>query len=204
MTIGMSGLAIASLVQSGFDLHWLARDQVHAVGLILVSVPFLLQLIACVFAYLARDGATGAALGTLSATWLGMGLIHLTSTPGSRSGAMGLLLLAAGGVLMLTAAAVALIKPLPGTVFALAGVRFIISGIHELGGSGTWSHAAGIVGLVILGLAGYCVLAFDLEGEMHRPVLPTLRRSRARAALSDVPEQAIDGVLTEPGVRQTT
>lgn len=204
LTIGMAGLSIASLVESGFALHWIARNQVHDVGLILVSVPFILQLLACVFSYLARDGATGAALGTLSVTWLGMGLVHLTSAPGSRSGAMGLLLLAAGGVLLLSAAAVSLPKPLAGLVYGLAATRFILTGIHELGAGSTWSHAAGIVGLVVLGLAAYSVLAFDLEGEMHGPVLPTLRRSRGRAALSDAAEQAINGVVSEPGVRQTT
>jgi hypothetical protein len=204
MTIGMAGLSIASLVESGFALHWIARSQVHAVGLILISVPFVLQLIACVFSYLARDGATGAALGTLAGTWLGMGLIHLSSAPGSRSGALGLLLLAAGGVLLLSATAVSLPKPLVGLVYGLAATRFILTGIYQLGGASTWNSAAGIVGLVVLGLAAYSVLAFDLEGEMHRPVLPTLRRGRGRDAVSDGAGRAIDGVIAEPGVRQTT
>jgi hypothetical protein len=55
LTIGMSGLGIASLVESGLQLHWIARDQVTDVGLILVAVPFVLQLVACVFSYMARD-----------------------------------------------------------------------------------------------------------------------------------------------------
>ncbi len=96
LTIGMSGLAVASLVQSGLDLHWIAPDQAHQVGLILSSVPFLLQMIACIFCYLARDGATGATVGVLSVSWLADGLVHLTSVPGSRSGALGLMLLASG------------------------------------------------------------------------------------------------------------
>lgn len=204
LTIGMSGLAIASLVQSGYDLHWIGSSQVHAAGLVLISVPFVLQLIASVFAYLSRDGAAGAALGVLSASWLGMGLVHLTSTPGSRSGAMGLMLIAAGGVLLLSALAVSVPKPLPGLVFMLAGIRFVLSGIYEVGASGTWRDAAGILSLVILGLAAYCVLAFELEGEQHRPILPTFRRGRGRVAVQGDPAQVIDGVITEPGVRQTT
>jgi hypothetical protein len=35
----MSGLAIASLVQSGFDLRWIAVTQATEVGLILLAVP---------------------------------------------------------------------------------------------------------------------------------------------------------------------
>jgi hypothetical protein len=76
LTIGMSGLAIASLVQSGLDLQWIALDQTRDVGLILIAVPFVLQIIACVFSYLARDGATGAAIGVLAASWLALGLVH--------------------------------------------------------------------------------------------------------------------------------
>ncbi|HET9123401.1 MAG TPA: hypothetical protein VFN65_00795 [Solirubrobacteraceae bacterium] len=203
LTIGMAGLAIASLVQSGLDLRWFAVGQTHDVGLILVTVPFLLQLLACVFSYLARDGATGAAVGVLSVSWLALGLVHLTSTPGSRSGALGLMLLTAGAMLCLSAIASVSAKPLPGAVFTLAGLRFLIAGIYELGAIHTWQHAAGIVGLVICGLAAYCVLAFELEDQQHRPILPTFRRGRGRVALLGDPAQRIDGVSSEAGVRQT-
>jgi hypothetical protein len=202
LTIGMSGLAIASLVQSGLDLHWITSNQTHKVGLILISVPFLLQTIACVFSYLARDGAAGATVGVLAGSWLAQGLVHLASVPGSRSGALGLMLLAAGALLMLSAAAVGFTKPLPGAVFALAGLRFIIAGIYELGGAGSWQDVSGLIGLAVAALAGYCVLAFEMEGQ-HRPVLPTFRRGKAKATRHDLAEQ-VDEVFDEPGVRQTT
>ena len=204
LTLGMSGLAIASLVQSGLDLHWLALDQTHDVGLILLSVPFFLQLMACVFSYLARDGAAGAAVGVLSASWLAEGLVHVTSVPGSRSGALGLMMLAAGGVLMLSSLAVGLGKPLVAAVFALAGLRFVAGGVYYLGGPAFWQNAGGIIGLGVVAGAAYCVLAFELEGQQHRPVLPTFRRGGAAAATTEDPASAIDGVMTEPGVRQTT
>lgn len=204
LTIGMSGLAVASLVQSGFDLRWVAPSQRPEVGVLLVAIPFVLQMIACIFAYLSRDGAAGAAVGLLSASWLGMGLSYITSTPPSRSGALGLMLLASGGVLLCSALAVMLSKPLPGVVFALAGVRFVLSGIYELDGSSSWHHAAGVIGLVVCGLAVYCVLAFELEGERHRPVLPTFRRGTGRSALARGLDGQLDGVANEAGVRQTT
>lgn len=203
LTIGMSGLAIASLVQSGLDLHWIANDQTRSVGLILVSVPFLLQTIACVFSYLARDGATGATVGVLSGSWLAEGLVHLASVPGSRSGALGLMLLASGATIMLSGVAVGSTKPLPGAVFAIAALRFIVAGIYELGGAGSWQDAGGLIGLCVVALASYCVLAFELEGQQHYPVLPTFRRGKAKATPHDVAEQ-VDGVVNEPGVRQTT
>jgi succinate-acetate transporter protein len=200
----MSGLAIASLVQGGLALHWISKGQTHMVGLLLISVPFVLQLIACIYSYLARDGAAGAALGVLAVTWLGLGLVHLNSAPGSRSGALGLLLVAAAGVLALSAAAVAVPKPLPGLLFGLAAARFALAGLHELGASSGWQHAGGIVGLIVAGLAGYSVLAFELEDEMRRPLLPTFRRGLARSAIFGDMAAQVDGVVNEAGVRQTT
>ena len=204
LTIGMSGLAIASLVQSGFDLRWIAATQAHQVGLILLAVPFVLQLLACIFSYLARDGAGGAALGVLACTWGGIGAIHLVSAPGSRSGAMGLLLLAAAGVLACSSAAAAAAKPLVSAVFVLAAVRFALAGVYELGASAAWRDAAGVDGLVVLGLAAYSVLAFELEGQRRRPVLPTFRRGRGALAVSDGVGAQLDVVAHEAGVRQTT
>lgn len=204
LTIGMAGLAIASLVQSGLDLRWVAIDQTHPAGLILLSVPFVAQLVAAVFCYLARDGSTGAATGVLSVSWLALGLVHLSSTPGSRSGALGLMLLASGAVLVLSAVAVAVAKPLPAAVFGLAGARFVLSGIDQLGAASPWRHAAGIVGLVVVGLAGYCVIAFELEGQRHRSVLPTLRRGSGRLPADVSSDGPIGPVEAEPGVRQTT
>jgi succinate-acetate transporter protein len=203
LTIGMSGLAIASLVESGLQLHWVAKSQAHDVGLILIAVAFVLQLIACVLSYLSRDGAVGAVLGVLAASWLGMGLVHLTPTPGSRSGALGLLMLSAGGVLVLSALVAGSTKPLPAAVFLLAAVRFALTGIFQLGDASAWQNAAGIVGLVVAVGAAYCLLAFELEGQHRRPILPTMRRGAAAAALSGGPETQLEGVENEAGVRLT-
>jgi uncharacterized protein len=204
LTIGMSGWAVASLLQSGLDLRRIPDTQATDVGLILLAAPFVLQLLAAVFSHLARDGAGGAALGVLATTWAAMGLVHISSLPGSRSGALGLLLLAAAAVLALSTIAVAAGKPLPGLVFAAAALRFTLAGVYELGAGGFWRDSAGVIGLVVLGLAGYCILAFELEGQRRKPVLPTFRRGRAALATSDGVVAQVDGVAHEAGVRQTT
>ncbi len=205
LSLGMAGLAIASLVQSGFDLHWIAKSQGLEVGLVLLAVPFFLQFLASVLSYLARDGTMGTAVGVLSASWLAIALIHIASRGGHRSGALGLMLLAAGGILLLTALAIGATKLLPSAVFGVAGIRFALSGVFELGGRHPWETAAGIAGLVVVALAAYGVLAFDLEGMHHRAILPTFRRGRARAALQPSPPgAAIDDVVHEPGVREMT
>jgi uncharacterized protein len=172
LTLGMSGLAIASPVQSGVELHWIPPDQTFQAGLILVAVPFVLQLLACIFSYLARDGATGAAVGVLATSWLAIGLIHIATEPGATSAALGLLLLAAAGALGAAAAAMASSKPLPGAIFAAAAARFATAGVCQLSTITFWAHAAGVLGLLVTALALYATLAFELEGQRERPVLP--------------------------------
>lgn len=200
----MSGLAIASLVESGVALKWVPESETLQAGLILIAVPFVLQLLASILSYLARDGAAGAATGVLSGTWLALGLSHITASTGRPIAVMGLLMLATAGVLALSAVAITVGKPLPGTVFMLAALRFALSGIYELSGVSVWQSIAGVAGLVVCAGAAYCVLAFELEGQQHRTVLPTLRRGRAELAMSDGPAGQLDGVGREPGVRQTT
>jgi uncharacterized protein len=204
LTVGMSGLVVASIVESGYDLGWIPKAQGLDVGLILLAVPFVLQLLATIFSYLARDGATGAATGVLATSWLALGLLHVASPKGHTSGAFGLMLLSSGGVLALSAVAVCSAKPLPGCVFLLAGLRFALAGVYELSVAGVWQDVAGIVGLFVAAVAAYCVLAFELEGQQHRPVLPTLRRGRGAVAVGDDVAGQLDGIAREAGVRQTS
>jgi uncharacterized protein len=203
LTIGMSGLAIASLVESGMDLGWVPKSQGVEVGLILISVPFLLQLLASIFSYLARDGPAGAATGVLSTSWLALGLLHIASGSGRPLSSGGLLLISAGGVLAPSAVVVSSTKPLPGSVSCLPR-RFVLAGVYQLSRAQIWNGVAGITGLVACAGALYCVVAFELGGQQRRPVLPTLRRGRAALATSDEAAARLDGVNREAGVRQTT
>jgi hypothetical protein len=204
LSIGMAGLGIASLIQSGYDLRWIAGSEALKVGLILVAVPFVMQGLATIFAYLARDGAAGYALGLLATTWLAIGLVHIAAHADRRSGALGLMLLASAGMLALAAVSVAGAKPLPAAVFGIEAFRFATGGIYELAGATFWRDVAGITGLVVIAAAAYCALAFALEDQQRRPVLPTFRRGRGRAAVVGAAAEALDDVLHDPGVRQTT
>jgi len=204
LTIGMSGLAVASLVESGLDLGWVPASQSVQVGLVLLAVPFVLQLLASIFSYLARDGSAGAATGVLATTWLALGLLQISSGGGRPLSSIGLLLLSAGGVLALSALVVSSTKPLPGAVFFLAALRFALAGVFQLSTAGVWRSVAGVAGLAVCAGAGYCVLAFEVEGQQRRAVLPTLRRGRAALTTTDENTARVDGVNREAGVRQTT
>lgn len=204
LPLGMSGLAIGSFVESGFDLHWVNAAEAHQVGLILLAVPFPLQLLACVLAYLARDGTVGAALGVLASSWLAIALIHVTANPGQTSAALGLMLMASGGALSLSAIAASQSKRLTACVFMTAGARFMIAGVYLLSRNGAWQTVAAVLGLLLTAAAGYCVLAFELEGQRHRTVLPTFRANSGAAAIRDDFTTQVDEVEHEAGVRLTT
>jgi uncharacterized protein len=204
LPLGISGLAIASFVNSGLELHWIKASQTLEVGVILAAVPFTLQLVASVFSYLARDAAVGATLGVLAATWLALGLLHVVSPATQASGATGLLLLVAGGLVALSALAVGVVKPLPAVVFLAAALRFELAGIYQLSASKSWEDASGILGLVITGLAAYCTLAFELERLSRAPRLPTFRLSGDDVAVNDGAGLSLDQIEREPGVRPAT
>ncbi|MHB1536917.1 MAG: hypothetical protein ACYCUM_02265 [Solirubrobacteraceae bacterium] len=202
LTIAMAGLAIASLLDSGLALGWVSARETAYVGLILIAVPSVLQLIACLFAYLARDGATGACSGVLATTWLAIGLVHALAGGDGRSAALGLLLVAVAGVLAFSGVAVSIVNPLPGGVFLLSATRFTLDGVYGLGGGGGFERAAAMIGLLVTAAAIYSVLAFELEGQQRRPVLPTFRRGRAKAARGEPADGQLRGISREPGVRE--
>jgi hypothetical protein len=83
-------------------------------------------------------------------------------------------------------------------------LRFATAGIYQLTTISFWEHAAGLVGLLVTALAVYARLAFELEGQRQRAVLPTFRRGRAAAAIRDGAGSDRERLATEPGVRETT
>jgi hypothetical protein len=158
VALGLSGLVVASLVVSGLELGWVASGERTQVALVLLALPFPLQFTASVIAFLGRDAAAATALGVLAGTWLATSLVWLASPPGSVSGALGLALLAAAGLLAGAGATVAARGGLPGVVFLVEALRFALSGIYELSGSEFWQDAAGVVGLAVVALAGFAML----------------------------------------------
>ena len=202
LPLALAGLAVASLVLSGLELAWVPLAESKHVGILLLVTGGALQAVTAVLAFLARDGAAGSALGLLASAWSGIAIVHLTSAPGSTSKSLGLLLLAAGGLLLPGAGPVGMGKGVPALVIALAGLRYVLSGIYELSANHTWQDVAGIVGLVVTGAAAYAVWALQLEDARDRPLLPMGRRGRGRESVTGSLDDQLRGLEHEPGVRQ--
>jgi succinate-acetate transporter protein len=200
--LGFVGLAGASVSAAGLEVGWVEASQRHQVGLIVLVFGAGLQTIGCVFGFLSRDAVAATGLGLLAGTWASIGLVLLTTPPGSTSGALGTLLLFAATACLIAVAIAAQRMLVPALVLFGTSARFLITGIHELGGGGGWKPAGGYVGLVLGFLALYAAASLELEDERHHPVLPTLRHGRGRRALNtSLPEQ-VQEVAAEAGVRQ--
>jgi hypothetical protein len=201
LPLGFAGLAVASLLVGGFDLGWISPTQRHQVAAAILVGAVPLQLVSFLFALPARDGAAAAATSLLASGWAATGVVWLMSPPAATSPALGLALVAIGGLLVLSAPAQAIGKPLAAFAYTLAGARFVIGGIYELTAIGGWQDVSGAVGLAVVVVAAYTVVALELEDAKDTPLLPTFRRGRGRMAVAAASEEQVDGLPHEAGVR---
>jgi succinate-acetate transporter protein len=93
-------------------------------------------------------------------------------------------------------------KILATAIMAGAACRFATTGGYQLSSDHAWKIAAGIVGLALAALAAYGGLAFELESNRRRTVLPTGRRGLGRTAFTGDFAAQVAGVHHEAGVRE--
>ncbi|MGY1815700.1 GPR1/FUN34/YaaH family transporter [Blastococcus sp. SYSU D00820] len=201
LPLGFLALAVATVLFSAVQLGWIAATEGRIAALTALAATVPLQLLASVVGFLARDPAAATGMGVLSGTWAVVGFTTLTSPPGAVSDGLGVFLLTAGLAMVVPAAAAAGSKLVPAAVMALAGTRFLVTGVYELTGSAGWKVAAGWVGLALAAVALYAALALELEGARQRTVLPVGRHGQGRAAVDgDAPVRAAD-LRGEAGIR---
>jgi uncharacterized protein len=201
LPIGFVGLAGATIPLAALNLGWIAPAEGKTIALIMLAFVFPLQLSSSIFGMLTRDGVTATAMGILAGTWATVGLVMLTSPPGSTSDALGILFLVTGVAMLWPATGAWLGKLVPALVLTFASLRFLTSGVFQLTSSDTWERVTGWIGLVLGALALYAALAALLENVSKKTVLPMGRRQRAREAVEGgLTDQVID-LTHEPGVR---
>jgi uncharacterized protein len=202
LPLGFLALAGATLVVAALQLGWIDPTEGQAVALVLLAFVFPLQLSASIFGFLARDVIAATGMGLLAGTWLSVGLVTLTSPPGSTSDALGLLLLVAAVALLIPAGAASASKLAATAVLGLTALRFATAGIYELSGQEAWSDVTGVVGLVLCAAAFYVALAMALEDAQRRTLLPLGRRGAGHDSIADNFGRQVRGVEHEAGVRE--
>jgi succinate-acetate transporter protein len=169
----------------------------------LASFVFPLELLAAIFGFLARDSFAATGLGLFATSWLALGIEFASApVPGVRNAALGIYLLAFAAAVGALAVAAFAGKPLIGVIMLAATGRVILAGIYQLGGSHGLLHAAGIIAIVIAGLAWYGGVAFLIEDVKQRTVLPTFRRGGSKATLEGSLREQIERATGDAGVRQ--
>jgi succinate-acetate transporter protein len=201
VSLGLFGLAAATLTLSGLQLGWVEPAEGKDVALALIGFAFLAQVTAGLFAMVARDGTVATAMAVLGLTWLVVGLTLYSSPPGSTSDALGLLLIFSAVAMTLNALTSSLTKIVPAVVFGTASLRFLVTAIYEMSGSEAWKKTSGVVGLVLFALAIYAAWASQLEDATGTTVLPIGRRNKARIAVDGSLFEQVRDVPNKPGVR---
>jgi succinate-acetate transporter protein len=203
LPLGALTLAPSGLLLAGAQLGWFTTTDLKMLPLLLLGFAVPLQLMASVFAFLGRDSLVGTGFALFTGTWLAYGLTGLSAPPGQTSHLLGVFFLAVGGIFaLLTGGGLAGGKAAAGAVILVGSARFVLSGLYELNGSTSLEHAAGIVGLVFVGVAAYVGLAALLEDNARRSILPLGRRGLARAAIGEDLNAQLRELEHEAGVRE--
>jgi hypothetical protein len=175
----------------------------HTIGLLLAGFVAPLEIIATIFAFLARDTVAAATLGLFAGSWFVAGLTTMQSTPGVLNAAVGYFLIAFTLVVLLLACAASLGKPFIAILLFVSAARGLLSAAYELGAGVAWNQVAGWLALVIFVVAMYGGIAFLLEDALGRTVLPLGRRGGSREAIEGSLGDQLRGLEDEAGVRHT-
>jgi succinate-acetate transporter protein len=159
-------------------------------------------VLASVFGYVARDVVAGTAMGVLAGTWLSIGLVTLTGKPGATSDPLGVLLLLAAVAMTIPATAAAAGRVVPALVLTTTALRFATTGLFQITAASTWKDVAGIVGLVLCGLAVYAAAAMAIEDARGETVLPLGRRGAGATSLGAPFAEQLGRLEHEAGVRE--
>ena len=199
--LGLFGLAAATFTLAGLQLGWVPESEGAVVGLVLVAFAAPAQLLASVLAFLARDAGIATAMGVLSLTWLSTGLVLVTSEPGGRSAALGLLLVSSAVAVGLSGVTGLLTKISTGCVLITASVRIGLTAAYQLSGPAWLQTLAGALGVALALLAVAVAWASELEASGAPVRVPLGRRGKGASTGPGTLSEQADGLATEPGVR---
>jgi succinate-acetate transporter protein len=202
LPLGFLGLFVATMLVSGAELGWVphSQEKLMLIGVLALTVP--VQLIACVYGFLVRDLVAGTGMGILFGTWGLLAAVLILTPPGSRNPGLAWALVLAGVALCVPAVAALQSKLLAGAVNLTTALRWWLTAAYEWGAPHDWKFAAGAVGVILGLLALYAALAFEMEDQARRTVLPTFRRSSGLQAMTGDLAAQVSHAHNEAGVRK--
>lgn len=201
LPLGFFSFSIGMLLLGCAAMGWIPASEQKDVGQLLIAFVFPLELVATIFAFLARDTLGATTLGLFTTSWLAFGWAFRSSPPGSTSITLGIYLFGFAAVVILLAALSTMGKPFFSVLLALAATRMILAGLYEVGGAGKTAYrVSGGFGIALTALALYGGLALALEDARQRELLPLFRRGAAAQSFDGF-ETQLERLEAEPGVR---
>ena len=202
LPLGFFSFGIGMLILGCQAIGWIPVDEQHDGGMILMAFVFPLELVATIFAFLARDTLGATTLGLFTTSWLTLGWTQLASPPGQTSVTVGIYLFGFATAVLLLATLSTLGKPFFSVLLSLAASRMILSGLYEVGAAGkVVFEVSGGFALALAALAMYGGAALGLEDARQREVLPLFRRGAAAESFEGFDRQ-LERLEAEAGVRQ--
>ena len=200
LPLGFFSFGIGMLLLGCQAIGWIPVSEQKDVGMLLMSFVFPLELVATIFAFLARDTLGATTLGLFTTSWLALGWAELESPPGSTSVAIAVYLFGFAAAVLLLAALSTMGKPYFSLLLTIAAARMILSGLYNAGASKTLFEISGGFGLTLTVLALYGGVALALEDAHQRELLPLFRRGQAAESFEGF-EAQLERLEAEPGVR---
>jgi hypothetical protein len=200
--LGVLAFGIGMFMYAVLDAPWVKSTDAQSVGVMLVTFVAPLQLLAAIFAFLARDTTAGVALGLFAGSWAVGGALTLLTEPGKLDAAFGYFLIAFCIAALVLATVAWPGQPMFAILLTLSATRGVFSAIYELGGGKTWNEVGGWLALGIFCVAMYMGLAFLLEDQRGRAVLPIGRRGSSREAIEGDLQTQLADLADEAGVRK--
>src|SRR5919198_791588 len=136
LPLGFFSFGIGMLILGCQAIGWIPVGEQHDGGMILMAFVFPLELVATIFAFLARDTLGATTLGLFTTSWLTLGWTQLASPPGQTSVTVGIYLFGFATAVLLLATLSTLGKPFFSVLLSLAASRMILSGLYEVGAAG--------------------------------------------------------------------
>jgi succinate-acetate transporter protein len=202
LPLGFFSFGIGMLILGCQAIGWIPVGEQHDGGMILMAFVFPLELVATIFAFLARDTLGATTLGLFTTSWLTLGWTQLASPPGQTSVTVGIYLFGFATAVLLLATLSTLGKPFFSVLLSLAASRMILSGLYEVGAAGkVVFEVSGGFALALAALAMYGGAALGLEDARQREVLPLFRRGAAAESFEGFDRQ-LERLEAEAGVRQ--
>jgi succinate-acetate transporter protein len=203
LPLGFFAFGTGTILLTALELQWVPPAQVSALMVMVLAFVVPLELLAGVFAFLARDSGAASALTLLGAAWAAVALTVLRAPPGATSKSLGIFLLTLAALMLILSAGAMRSKPVFGVLLLTGACRFVLTGLYEaaVGGKGL-EQASGWLGLPLAVFSLYGGLALLLEDGAQRTVLPLGRRGRARTSLEGDLGRQIERADREPGVRR--